>query len=1217
MGALDLSSNKCYPLDMPNVESTDSRLKLDSRVGASIDISNSRVFVFGGCTLDIDVPTDFTTNSLQKLFEQRLTCDGVDINSGNVDFNDYLSSECFRLSLINRKWTHYRQNKTNDEKLSKPRPRMFHGMVIYDNYVYVGCGLAFDENNKLKVLNDVWKFDIIERKWTCLYPEGNEKIIRRFDQVVSILPNLEMFDKNLIHPGMIIIGGLDENNDYVQSVESMSAVNNEKGVMISTDFIEYRDFSLIFEDDENERETHTENNNNQKSSQTPKLPKRHPLKIRKSLNDVYSTTCSSSNQTKIVLFERSPDVNKYEPLIIFNESSNGIRLPHHCDYDITNLSTMEYPTLGTFGDNIIVTGFLGTEKKISSFIFNIKTNAWTKLQISCMHKIYSHRLSKGFVWESHHKIAFLGSMDMNKSSGSVNFFDNLVILSLPFTNFFSKSPGVNANPNKARLISPGTSSIHSSQRMNDISSTHSNETRKRSDSITSATSNSIFNKNFMTSSINNTNINDQMGGFAAYSHRVAQQMQINSIRSVLPSYAIAIGKNAFERNTSFSDFDIVCSDGTIISVPLTLCRRRWGVGFDELFADAYAKSYIECRSFDLSSRGSTYGSNESNDEYSSYNSRQNMIHKSGIPTIFHSQSFKKTASSTDEIIRNSRNTNNSNNNLTSNNNSTPSFRSPFKERYRDDLSPDRISRSNSTVNSRNSSRNNSISGNTLFPNATLNRVSISLSKTRNNSYSLNHNTNSRHNSISYFPISRRNSNVSPSRRGSTGMPMTNSLPARRGSTLSRTSYTSSSTNSYNSISSNLSKMINNEYQMSKERTSGDYSTLFSTSNVSGKNEVNKNGEGVVSDEINLPEALLKCLNSNEIPDQLPMPKVLPNGEEMKEEEMSNNDNSNNNEQKRGKSIDELLNEDVIDMLKRRYANGERGDEYDYIYDNEGGNDSNEGMKNINNNNNSNKFNSLRLPRVLYLPYSKTTVRAIVEYMYSGQIGANWKLFPTGVGTLICSKQLSIPLLYDMILELMFVVLGIIESKLKSYLVLKLENNSEEGINDAIYNILDTTGSDDVALDWKLLVEAANNSRRDSGSTIGSDIIIEENNEIKLNEKLTNIESNHHNSNNNNTTTTNNNINNDNNTSNITYNNNNINTIDIGQLDGMLLNTTSTINDAPDVVISNMKEEYIDKLEKLEEVTINNHSAIIHRHFAEKKQYAAEVFDNLIGLLNCK
>ena len=93
---------------------------------------------------------------------------------------------------------------------------------------------------------------------------------------------------------------------------------------------------------------------------------------------------------------------------------------------------------------------------------------------------------------------------------------------------------------------------------------------------------------------------------------------------------------------------------------------------------------------------------------------------------------------------------------------------------------------------------------------------------------------------------------------------------------------------------------------------------------------------------------------------------------------------------------------------------------------------------------------------------------------------------------------------------------------------------------------------------------------------------------------------------------------DNNNSNITYNNNSIeNTNDIGQLKDMLLTTISTINEFPSDILSNIKKDYIDKLEKQEEVTINNHSAIIHRHFAEKQKDAAELFDKLISLLNHK
>lgn len=1121
----DLSSNKCFPLGMPNSSSTDLRLKLECRSGSSTEIFNSRIFVFGGCVLELNLFPDFNVDDIYRVFvsevEKRKSNDSENSDFISPDnYNNYLSNECFRLSLINRKWYHYDlestedmgdthnnnsnsnstdkddcgndditkgsdDNKNNKNKKKteknrgkkiKPDPRMFHSICIYEKFLFINGGVNFDSNNKIQVLNDLWRFDTIEKEWICCYQNGNDQLTPRFDHFMLCLPNLEIFDKNLIHPGIVIIGGLNLENEPIGKLDYFDMIN-EKFEILTFPYLS----ELLHQEDDSMEEK--------------------PLLLRESLNGVICTVCPNTKETKIAVFDKSPSVEKFEPVVIFSESVKGYRYLHQNGYDINGISNMKYPKIGIFGESMIIIGFLNDENKISSFIFNYRTHTWNKLQISCLHKIYSHKLSKGFVWESHHKVAFLGSMKMNDSFGSVNYFDNLVILSLPFTNFFGKKLNHETKDSK---LSCSVGSLGSPRSLSEAKSTnslsdHNSINNERSNSLSSFNSKNIdFQSNYNDSghhlllnhqSSTNNQIDEISESFAAYAHHVAQQMQVNSIRSVLPSYAIAIGKNAFERNTSLSDFDLVCCDGTVIPVPLTLCRRRWGLGFDEIFADAYAKAYIEGKAYDiLESNESSNLNLESEDDLSSVNKDDNASDYSSIR---------------------SKNSYHNHTGTNSTSNSVPNFRLPFQDKDnqnsypKSDLSPIRNIQKRASV----SSRNNSIGA--IHTSLTLQRASLSLSKSRNNS--IGNISRSRHSSMG---------NISNSRRNSIGIPQSahnTSSASRRGSVLSKTSSLMSSSINSNNSGNNAAhyRLIHQQPQTqtqkySKEATqvispntddsilshsptfkndiyNGDNNNKASDDKSTKPNANNKNNNTNSTSKTLPTTEIIECFNINDIPPQAPMPGVLP---DIKIIQSDNDLNLN-------KTDENNLFKSTFDDQK----NYKKASVTDSITSNM--------MHIIDNNSEQNKdnlleldvkFNPLRIPRSLYLPYSRETVHGIVEYFYSGQIGANWKLFPTGIELLLATKQLNIPLLYDLVLELFFVVLGIMEAILRSKIIKYLEKNSDID-SDEIYNLLDMKGKDDLDMDWNLLLMAMKECRRDSESTITSDMDIGVN-ENDINDEFT-------------------------------------------------------------------------------------------------------------------
>lgn len=74
-----------------------------------------------------------------------------------------------------------------------------------------------------------------------------------------------------------------------------------------------------------------------------------------------------------------------------------------------------------------------------------------------------------------------------------------------------------------------------------------------------------------------------------------------------------------------------------------------------------------------------------------------------------------------------------------------------------------------------------------------------------------------------------------------------------------------------------------------------------------------------------------------------------------------------------------------------------------------------------------------IPRKLYMPFSTNTVKAFCEFFYTGQVGNKWVLAPTLLDNLIIAKFYRVPLLYDLICEVLIDVIRRKEGELLSEL----------------------------------------------------------------------------------------------------------------------------------------------------------------------------------------
>lgn len=134
-----------------------------------------------------------------------------------------------------------------------------------------------------------------------------------------------------------------------------------------------------------------------------------------------------------------------------------------------------------------------------------------------------------------------------------------------------------------------------------------------------------------------------------------------------------------------------------------------------------------------------------------------------------------------------------------------------------------------------------------------------------------------------------------------------------------------------------------------------------------------------------------------------------------------------------------------------------------------------------------------IPRKLYIPFSTISVKGFCEFLYTGQVGNKWLLSPTTLDNLALSKFYKAPLLYDLISEVLFGVIGRKESyvinegkKLKSkyFELIKLTNTPLESDFkfplDEYDGLMDTV--DDGYLDIALLKKASEHRKNSSMSS---------------------------------------------------------------------------------------------------------------------------------------
>lgn len=100
---------------------------------------------------------------------------------------------------------------------------------------------------------------------------------------------------------------------------------------------------------------------------------------------------------------------------------------------------------------------------------------------------------------------------------------------------------------------------------------------------------------------------------------------------------------------------------------------------------------------------------------------------------------------------------------------------------------------------------------------------------------------------------------------------------------------------------------------------------------------------------------------------------------------------------------------------------------------------------------------LMIPRSLYMPWPTPTVRAFSEFFYTGQISSKWLFAPVVLDLLVMSKIYEIPLLYSLVSEVLYLLIGKKEESL--YLICKTaEISLKECVEEQFGNNKDKTTS---------------------------------------------------------------------------------------------------------------------------------------------------------------
>ncbi|SCV00824.1 LANO_0F08746g1_1 [Lachancea nothofagi CBS 11611] len=419
----------------PDLEATLSEcekraMTLDCRTGASVILARSSIFVYGGFTVPLDLAE---VNSISVQQELILYFARESKSSGSFqNLGDWISRETFFLDLISRKWERVVTDDgssppieefADDSCHNKMKERVFHSMCYHDGHLYVFGGLVVSPQSGYELIasNELWTMDLRTKTWKQI--SSNPSITRRFNHNMHLVPGTEEAGDTLIY----IVGGLNNldrpvhvvdvynlTQDRWESLDDDSSTADTQEIVTNingqnTHLVQYSNFSLLIRD---------------QMSNTPLIAMYSPGEGE-----------DDSNISPLVVQPLVPGPNGHR-MPVFQGLNGSDRERHKVPFNL------QHPSGDYFGHNIIVSGFYPDTQpsNFHCFTYNIPTGKWTEINTVCDDPDgESHRLWQLFVWHSHHKVVLLGTKEAENYLPSVQRFSSIMCIALPMINVFHKA----------------------------------------------------------------------------------------------------------------------------------------------------------------------------------------------------------------------------------------------------------------------------------------------------------------------------------------------------------------------------------------------------------------------------------------------------------------------------------------------------------------------------------------------------------------------------------------------------------------------------------------------------------------------------------------------------------------------------------------------------------------------------------------------------------
>ena len=256
------------------------------------------------------------------------------------------------------------------------------------------------------------------------------------------------------------------------------------------------------------------------------------------------------------------------PLVLLplHQKSQGFPLCPESNFNSQTIpSNLMYPSCGYINYSIFVMGHSPEEKStdLHIYVFDFSFGKWTKINVDCPDiDIHRHKFWKLLTWKSHRRVLLLGSFKGRPNTLSVQKFDYLLSFGLPVLNTLSKKSINRLNSKIITMMNGGSGS----------SGSHVDETPFEA----------FRHPSFATGTVSQ---------FESYTKYITKPQEHEPVGPVFPPYAMVLGKDALEIfGDLLADFQFISCEGESIGVPIYLLRKRWGRYFDRLLSNSYTRA---------------------------------------------------------------------------------------------------------------------------------------------------------------------------------------------------------------------------------------------------------------------------------------------------------------------------------------------------------------------------------------------------------------------------------------------------------------------------------------------------------------------------------------------------------------------------------------------------------------------------------------------------